>query len=229
MSYENYERDSSVYSEPTESEYDPNDERWDDWEEECIHSDLKCLFCENLYSSANDLFVHCTNEHGFDFIKTRAELKLDFYQCIRLINYIRQQVLDNHKLANCRSFSISESTTFLDNDKYLKPILDDDPLLYVFESTENDDFSDDDDPNENINTINDSSTTRLKEFNPTTPLEHELLNHLRITEQRLHDTEAQLRKMTNQVMEYREMFRQQFVDTVDHTPNFEEIFADADT
>ncbi|CAG8679266.1 8642_t:CDS:2, partial [Paraglomus brasilianum] len=91
-----------------------------------------------------------------------------------------------------------------------------------FDSTESDDFSDDDQGEDNY-------TINLKEFNPTTPLEHELLKHLRITEQRLHDTEAQLRRVTNQAVEYRELFRQQFVDTVDHTPNFEEMFADADT
>ncbi|CAG8466703.1 5633_t:CDS:10 [Funneliformis caledonium] len=166
-------------SEYSESEYDPNDERWDDWEEEeGDQQDIKCLFCDELFPLANNLFGHTSRHHGFDFQKTRTELKLDFYQCIRLINYIRQQVLEKSEI------TIPNIREILNDDVYLKPTLEEDPLLY------------------------DQSI----DVDPTTPLEHELLKKLRLSEERLFNTEVRLKTIESQFDEYRSMVKESFFE-----------------
>ncbi|CAG8519309.1 1757_t:CDS:10 [Diversispora eburnea] len=199
---------SLTSSECSESENDSNDERWDDWEEEeGNQQNLKCLFCKQLFStSSNDLFFHCIEYHGFDFQKIRLDLKLDFYQSIRLINYIRKQVLEIPELENVTSYSISEISSVINNDEYLKPVLEEDSLLYAFD---NDEIEDDDfDEKINLDGIEDQN----QDINPTTPLEHELLKKLRITEEKLFNTQVQLKKVETQSDEYRNMVKESLFD-----------------
>ncbi|RIA97353.1 S-adenosyl-L-methionine-dependent methyltransferase [Glomus cerebriforme] len=193
-------------SEYSESEYDPNDERWDDWEEEA-HQDLKCLFCNELFHSANDLFNHCSIHHGFDFQKIRTELKLDFYQCIRLINYIRQQ---NFELEKITSYTIQNIQTIINDDVYLKPVLEEDPLLYAFDYAESEDEEFDKDIESH--SLGLKSQDQSIEINPTTPLEHELLKKLRLAEERLFNTEVRFKTIESQFNEYRNMVKNSFLD-----------------
>ncbi|KAF0524841.1 S-adenosyl-L-methionine-dependent methyltransferase [Gigaspora margarita] len=196
-------------SECSESEYDPNDERWDDWEEET--QDSKCLFCKDLFNVTTELFQHCKERHGFDFQALRVELKLDFYQSIRLINYIRNQVLNNSELENTESYSIPDIQTIISDDTYLKPVHEDDPLLYAFDSTDIDEF-DVNIPSEKLIDYDDQEALSAS-LNITTPLEHELLKRLRIVEDKLFNTEVQLRKTENQFEEYRNMVKESFFDS----------------
>ncbi|RHZ68644.1 hypothetical protein Glove_294g141 [Diversispora epigaea] len=196
----------------SESENDSNDERWDDWEEdEENQQNFKCLFCKQLFStSSNDLFLHCIEYHGFDFQKIRLDLKLDFYQSIRLINYIRKQVLENSELENVTSYSISEISSVINNDEYLKPVLEEDSLLYAFDNDEigEDDFNE----KINLDRIEDQNQEMLEDINPTTPLEHELFKKLRITEEKLFNTQVQLKKVETQSDEYRNMVKESLFD-----------------
>ncbi|CAG8609906.1 6631_t:CDS:2, partial [Dentiscutata erythropus] len=218
-------------SEYSESEYDPNgrffisfpidslynllnhlciiDERWDDWEEET--QDSKCLFCKDLFNATNELFQHCKERHGFDFQTLRTELKLDFYQSIRLINYIRNQVLNNSGLENTTSYSIPDIQAIINDDAYLKPVHEDDPLLYAFDSADTDEF-DVDTPSEKL-IDHDDQEALTASLNITTPLEHELLKRLRIAEEKLFNTDVQLRKTENQFDEYRNMVKESFFDS----------------
>ncbi|CAG8434942.1 15393_t:CDS:10 [Funneliformis mosseae] len=182
-------------SEYSESEYDPNDERWDDWEEEeGDQQDIKCLFCDELFPLANNLFGHCSRHHGFDFQKTRTELKLDFYQCIRLINYIRQQVLEKSEI------TIPNIREILNDDVYLKPTLEGDPLLYGTIHKEYD------------LVVILILIYQSIDVDPTTPLEHELLKKLRLSEERLFNTEVRLKTIESQFDEYRSMVKESFFD-----------------
>eukprot|EP00850_Spirogloea_muscicola_P015658 SM000122S25765 [mRNA] locus=s122:162506:166151:- [translate_table: standard] len=52
---------------------------------------VKCLFCDELSSSAETALRHCTAEHGFDLRELQAAERLDLYSSIRLVNYIRKQ------------------------------------------------------------------------------------------------------------------------------------------
>eukprot|EP00249_Psilotum_nudum_P017825 c26509_g1_i1 orf=316-2469(+) len=169
-----------------ESEEDEDVVSWDDWteaaEDDVREELITCLFCEQRWAAAAPLFEHCKSIHGFDYLKLQKEYALDFYDNLRLINFIRSQV-DINKCWSCghihnskealqkhlnaadhmtSSFSsnvvvskLEMSQNALDgkginglhlgtakflwqDDKYLSPFLEDDPLLYKFEEvTEN--------------------------------------------------------------------------------------------
>ncbi|CAG8477761.1 9555_t:CDS:10 [Ambispora gerdemannii] len=203
---------TSVYSEYSESEYDPKDERWDDWEEEDIQPETKCLFCNDLLPTIHDVFRHCIDRHGFDFKSIRNSLNLDFYRCIRLINYIRQQALINPFFEETTNFTITGTETFLEDDEYLKPVIEEDPLLYAFDSIGSENDSEFSDPvyKAHINEHNEA-------YNPTTPLEHELISKLHIIEERLFNTEVHLKKVETQFGDYRGMVKEAFFDVYSDT------------
>lgn len=79
------------------------------------------------------------NDHGFDLIgfvnSSISNPEERIYGRIKLINYIR--TITNHGLGRNDPFTVSGDDW--KEDKYLTPVLTDDPLLYDLE----DDFSDD--------------------------------------------------------------------------------------
>ncbi|XP_062974870.1 protein arginine N-methyltransferase 3 [Elgaria multicarinata webbii] len=98
------------------------------WEED--DGDLKgpalrapCLFCDRFFSSAEDAFCHCTSDHGFDIGMVALKHRLDFYGYIKLVNFIRLEKPTVECLCSINSpFPWEE-------EKYLKPALEDDLLL----------------------------------------------------------------------------------------------------
>ncbi|KAI0243986.1 hypothetical protein L0F63_004431 [Massospora cicadina] len=125
---------SELASQPTISEVDPNDNRWDDWEagEEDTPPDMQCLFCSKRFQSAGEVFHHGQRNHGFDFMATRLTHRLDFYQCIRLINYLRRKQLEAPDQV-VASFSIDGTEPFFRDDQFLQPVIEGDALLFAFD------------------------------------------------------------------------------------------------
>ncbi|XP_061466628.1 protein arginine N-methyltransferase 3 isoform X8 [Rhineura floridana] len=82
-----------------------------------------CLFCDRFFCSAEDAFCHCTSDHGFNIGEVAYKHRLDFYGYIKLVNFIR---LEKPSVENLSSIK----TPFpWEEEKYLKPILEDDLLL----------------------------------------------------------------------------------------------------
>ncbi|RPB10885.1 S-adenosyl-L-methionine-dependent methyltransferase [Morchella conica CCBAS932] len=107
-----------------------NEEGWEDAEPDNEEeSPVVCLFCPNTFPAPNKLFEHCGESHGFDFVKTKEELELDFYGTIKLVNYIRSET----KASRVPDFT---SRAFLDDDKFLQPVLEDDTLLFSLDDPE---------------------------------------------------------------------------------------------
>jgi len=67
-----------------------NDNDWSDWRGD--HGGMVCLFCNATYSEICDLTNHMVEVHGFDFNKLKSDLSLNFYQQVKVINYIRRCV-----------------------------------------------------------------------------------------------------------------------------------------
>lgn len=147
-----------------EDEEEEEDQNWDDWEAEdeaaedtsVSEPQLWCLFCDYCHSSCSSLFEHCASVHRFDFGEIKRALGLDFYQCFKLINYVRSQVSEN-KCWNCGMVCRSKeelqnhlhkSTNFerdvlpWNDDRYLNPFLEDDALLYSFGEEDEDEDED---------------------------------------------------------------------------------------
>ncbi|RKF58262.1 Ribosomal protein arginine N-methyltransferase rmt3 [Golovinomyces cichoracearum] len=107
---------------------DLNDIRGDDgWEDaESDREDLKfiSLLDNEIFSDIHGMLNHCKEKYGFDFMEIQKRLGLDFYSSIKLVNFIRAQVQDGNNI------SPNLSKTDFDHEKYLKPFLDDDAVLY---------------------------------------------------------------------------------------------------
>uniref|UniRef100_A0A7C8ZEK9 C2H2-type domain-containing protein n=1 Tax=Opuntia streptacantha TaxID=393608 RepID=A0A7C8ZEK9_OPUST len=150
----------------TEDDEDYDDgqaEGWEDWNADESEdngdgdgdSEFKCLFCESNFGSCGSFFEHCASVHYFDFAGIKKSLDLDFYGCVKLVNYIRRMVARNTCWScgqQCMSIeelqnhlhepSISkELKQFWDDEKYLQPFREGDSLLYSFDQDE--DFEED--------------------------------------------------------------------------------------
>ncbi|KAI1295695.1 hypothetical protein EDD11_007856 [Mortierella claussenii] len=213
-------------SEYSESELGEQDNGWDDWEDEegMASADPKCLFCAEIFPSAREVFSHCTQVHGFDFLRARQQLNLDFYQSIRLINYLRHQASTVEGFDQTKAWALEGNEAFLGEDEYLRPVIEDDSLLYAFEDLEIED---------------DGSTTAVSQhpltseilmpqgeakkmqrssyenIETTTELEATLLKQLGQAEERLFAVEVQLHNTETQFQEYRTRVKESFFDTLE--------------
>ncbi|KAK7271496.1 hypothetical protein RJT34_27447 [Clitoria ternatea] len=131
-----------------EEEEEEEEQVWGDWEgdEGDSQSEFLCLFCDSNYASCASLFDHCASLHHFDFHAITDALNLDFYASFKLINYIRSQVAENrcwscgltcqsnHELQNHLHAltNFNDIKSLWNDDRYLKPFLQDDSLLYSF-------------------------------------------------------------------------------------------------
>uniref|UniRef100_UPI00398F527E protein arginine N-methyltransferase 3 isoform X3 n=1 Tax=Pristiophorus japonicus TaxID=55135 RepID=UPI00398F527E len=109
---------------PELSDFD--DEVWCDWDEDDETKgelQVRCLFCERLFSSAQAIFSHCTAEHQFDITQIVRKQGLDCYGYIKLINFIR---ITN---PSTESFQSILDQVPWDKDEYMKPSSMNDPLL----------------------------------------------------------------------------------------------------
>ncbi|KAF9328846.1 hypothetical protein BG006_008033 [Podila minutissima] len=208
-------------SEYSESEFGEQDNGWDDWEDEegMAAADPKCLFCAEIFPSAKEVFDHCTAAHGFNFLKARHDLHLDFYHSIRLINYLRQQALDIAGFEQTAQFAITGKEDFLKDDKYLRPVLEDDSLLFCFEDLEIGDGEENGfvDPTliaGGAAGLDMPKPLAREEIATTTELEAKLLKQLRQAEERLFAVEVQLHNTEAQFEEYRARVKESFFDTL---------------
>lgn len=148
--------EKSVIEQESDSEFEEENEDWDDWGEDDDNDGgendkpFMCLFLDSQFSSCSELFEHCRLAHKFDFDGIRKELGLDFYGSFKLINYVRSQVAENRCWScglACQSHQdiqnhvhetvkLKDIKPLWDDDKYLKPFMQDDPLLYSFNEDE---------------------------------------------------------------------------------------------
>ncbi|GAA5801384.1 S-adenosyl-L-methionine-dependent methyltransferase [Helicostylum pulchrum] len=183
------------------SEYDPQDVAWDDWSNDEEEEESQCLFCPQTFTKCLETFQHIKEQHGFDFQAVKRDLRLDFYKCIRMINYIRKQVQINPDLATAKEFKLTGSEPFWTQDEYLQPVLTDDALLFAFEELED---------------LEDQPTTKpfaplptvdLNQITTTTELETQLLNLLMSTQEKTENLQGQFE-------EYKSMVKKRFFDTI---------------
>ncbi|XP_042547589.1 protein arginine N-methyltransferase 3 [Dipodomys spectabilis] len=99
---------------------------WEDEDEAELPHDrpqTPCLFCDRLFTSAEETFSHCKTEHQFNIDSMVHKHGLDFYGYIKLINFIR---LKNPTVEYMNSIY---NPVPWEKEEYLKPVLEDDLLL----------------------------------------------------------------------------------------------------
>ncbi|KAK5175438.1 uncharacterized protein LTR77_000577 [Saxophila tyrrhenica] len=101
----------------------PDSPGWEDMEADTESLTVQCLLCPQQFSSPNLMLEHCSSSHNFDFVNVVRSRGLDFYGAIKLVNLVRSQVPG---LANPDQLAVAS----LDSDDLLKPVLENDALLF---------------------------------------------------------------------------------------------------
>ncbi|XP_023592769.1 protein arginine N-methyltransferase 3 [Trichechus manatus latirostris] len=99
---------------------------WEDEDDAELPHDKQqtpCLFCDRLFTSAEETFLHCKSEHQFNIDNMVHKHGLEFYGYIKLINFIR---LKNPTVEYMNSIY---NPVPWEKEEYLKPVLEDDLLL----------------------------------------------------------------------------------------------------
>ena len=104
-----------------------SDDEWSDIEEEIedfSQPRILCLFCKETFQTAQECLGHMVEIHKFNLLAFCKSNMLDFYDFIKLINYMRANCVDSHAV---ESISPAEFSS----DEFLKPVLADDTLLQI--------------------------------------------------------------------------------------------------
>ena len=142
---------------PTGFDEPGSDDDWSDWQE-APSSGAVCLFCDFATVDVDALSAHMRAEHQFDFPELKSRLRLSFYQQVKLVNYIRRQMVERACLF-CQETLPTRATLLehlraadhlrvpepavWDQPQYFFPTYENDSLLYALEEA---DGADDDVP-----------------------------------------------------------------------------------
>ncbi|XP_063376630.1 protein arginine N-methyltransferase 1-like [Cydia fagiglandana] len=100
----------------------------DEWQEmETSGASVTCLYCANVSASIEDAVKHCESAHNFNLNTLKAKFNMDCYSYIKLINYIKTHKPTADAVMNA-------AKALWDDEKYLKPVDNDDWLMFDFES-----------------------------------------------------------------------------------------------
>ncbi|XP_070558091.1 zinc finger protein 277-like isoform X2 [Ptychodera flava] len=131
------------YDAMTPESLSDKEEEWADWDES-VGAVAYCLFCDYNSTMIGSLQRHMTDGHGFDLKGIATTLGLNFYQQVKLINYIRRQVYQKtcpycqekfEKKDDLSSHLVSKDHTELpsmdtwDQPQYYFPTYENDTLL----------------------------------------------------------------------------------------------------
>jgi len=97
-----------------------------DWIEDCSDT-VKCLFCELSYDEVPEAIIHCAKVHHFDLSAAKQKYNMDSYSYIKCINYTRTRVHEDESFNPSTMFE--SDTEAWNDDKYLIPVVKDDPWL----------------------------------------------------------------------------------------------------
>ncbi|XP_075065123.1 zinc finger protein 277 [Mixophyes fleayi] len=129
-----------VQSEDDHELRDNNEQDWSDWEEHPVSA--VCLFCDKQADTTEKLLCHMKENHQFDLHKIKTDLGLNFYQQVKLVNFIRRQIYQCRCHGCQEKFqSKTELITHMEEEKHLGVLpersLWDQPQYY-FPTYEND-------------------------------------------------------------------------------------------
>lgn len=117
---------STTSSRSSSTGSDDEDNNWDDLVDDSQQPATLSLFEDKSFPSVEEAIANDREKHGFDLIALCSNLSLDPYQRIRLVNYIRSQKPPPNELT-----ALGGTETFFGDDTYLKPVIEDDPLLQL--------------------------------------------------------------------------------------------------
>ncbi|GMF31268.1 unnamed protein product [Phytophthora fragariaefolia] len=117
-------------------------ETWDDWVDDSAAS-FDCVFCASKFPAEEPLHAHLQQAHDFSLKHEISTRKLDTYGTIQLVNFLRWSTLDGVAAEQVKQTLATEGNAAFQKDEFLKPVVNDDPLLYCLDCDS--DSSDDED------------------------------------------------------------------------------------
>lgn len=100
----------------------------DEWQEmETSDVSVTCLFCPNIFSTIEETVSHCETVHMFNLNTLKIKFSMDCYSYIKLINYVKTHKPSSDAIMNAEK-------ALWDDEKYLKPVDNDEWLMYDFDS-----------------------------------------------------------------------------------------------
>eukprot|EP00118_Oscarella_pearsei_P015305 m.137231 g.137231 ORF g.137231 m.137231 type:complete len:511 (+) comp38216_c0_seq2:22-1554(+) len=164
-----------------------SDDEWEDMEEEEEENQpCRDLFSSRVFHNVSDMLENCKAVHKFDLCSFCKAKNLDFYGRIKLINFIRSE--NPHPSALIQA----ESPFPWTNEKYLKPVLSEDPILHWGGDLDSDS---DDAPS-----LEDNEPTETLQLNAE-PVSDAALARARELEEDLTEARNQLDRMRNVVQD----------------------------
>jgi len=129
---------------------DQEDKEFNDWvEDEDESLSIQDLFSSSSFHSIASMIEHDKKNFDFDLKELVPTVCKDSYEYFKLINFIRATV---HSFSNISKEQVQDlkmeilKKSFLEGEQYLKPVLETDPLLFLYEeafSLEEEDDEDD--------------------------------------------------------------------------------------
>ncbi|CAI6351432.1 unnamed protein product [Macrosiphum euphorbiae] len=168
-----------------------SDHSFGDWVESGPDS-VKCLFCELLYDEVAEAIVHCAKDHNFDLPLAKRKYTMDFYSYIKCINYTRTQIQEDENFNPSTLFE--DDTEPWNDDKYLTPVLKDDPWLMI----DIDDVAEDEKESESgytVNFENNQFTLSSEHFSHIQNKIQTVTKQLELKEKELADAYSQMLQM----------------------------------
>ncbi|XP_068621165.1 uncharacterized protein [Battus philenor] len=111
-----------------------DEEHYDDeeWQEmDASNTAVTCLFCTITLPTIEEGVSHCEKDHNFNLSALKSKFNMDCYSYIKLINYIKTNKAKPEEIT-------CSATAIWNDDKYLKPVDNDEWLMFDFDSlTEN--------------------------------------------------------------------------------------------
>ncbi|KAF6821231.1 methyltransferase [Colletotrichum sojae] len=107
-----------------ESDVSSDGSDWEDAEpEEEETVTFISLLDDSVFPSLDAMLQYCRDAHKFDFLAVRRRLGLDFFGTVKLVNFVRQHAHDGAALPE------PISAEDISDDRFLKPVIDDDALI----------------------------------------------------------------------------------------------------
>lgn len=98
---------------------------WLDVEQDEEPQTIISLLDAQTFSNPKDMLKYCKEDLGFDFLDIVHRLGLDFYGAIKLVNFVRQSVQEG-QVPSADQVSYED----INQDNYLKPVLENDAFLF---------------------------------------------------------------------------------------------------
>ncbi|XP_078076029.1 zinc finger protein 277 isoform X2 [Mustelus asterias] len=129
-----------VQSEDDREMIEEQDDDWSDWQGPPVCA--VCLFCEKAQDTTEKLQLHMKVAHHFDLLKLKSEMGLNFYQQVKLVNFIRREIHQCRCNECGKTFSSkSEVVSHMTETSHIMSLLDRsawDQPQYYFPTYEND-------------------------------------------------------------------------------------------